>query len=190
MAFLPGLMKAAKGFQRTVAGKIINKAGGAFVSTLPGGKQLQAVGKSISKIISTPAGRATAIGIGGATVGGALVGFSGGGVPALPGAGGLPATMACAAAGGVLPAIIDSTMLGQYYRAPRGYVIVRDPQGNVFGMLRSYARQTGYWKPSRKPPISAGDWHKYQTAKSVEKRLLKIARHGLAKTHYTRKGRK
>jgi hypothetical protein len=175
MAFLPGLIKAAKGFKGTVVGKIFDKVGGQVVSSLPGGKQLQAAGRAVSSIFAKPgtaAGVAAAAGIG---TGAGIMSMAGGGAP-----GG-----ALMQGGQLLPPIIDSTLLRPYYRAPRGYVIVRDPSsGEVYGMLKAYARANHFWKPSRRPPISAGDWHKYQTAKAVEKRLMKIARSGLR--HHSR----
>jgi hypothetical protein len=80
---------------------------------------------------------------------------------------------------------LDDAYLKVSYRAPRGYVVVRDPSGKPYALMKYAAKQFGLWHPARKPPISAGDWHKYQTARAVEKRLVKIARHALKKHHRT-----
>lgn len=188
MAFLPGLTKAVRAVVKSPVGRFVDKLGGSVVSKLPGGTILQAAGRSLGAMAKTPAGK-IAIGTGAAIGAGVGFGARGGGQPALPSQGALvpyagQAQGGLMQGGNVYPPIIDSSMLGTYYRAPRHYVIVRDPStGAVYGMLKQYARAMGYWRPARKPPISAGDWHKYQTAKAVEKRLLKIARHGLHKRH-------
>lgn len=112
------------------------------------------------------------------------------------GMGGLPALKGIGAAGGslatlqrsgtsiqsVMPDVLDPSLLRTYYRAPKGYVIVRDPSaGTVMAVRKDVARAYKLWHAARKPPISAGDWHKYQTARGVEKKLLKIAAPALRK---------
>jgi hypothetical protein len=52
-------------------------------------------------------------------------------------------------------------------------------------MMKMVAQKIGAWKPAKKPPISAGEWHQYQTARHVEKKLIKIARHAIHKHHRT-----
>jgi hypothetical protein len=99
------------------------------------------------------------------------------GLPALRGVGGggLPA-IAGGALGAGLPDVLDASLLRTFYRAPRGYVIVKDPSsGQPFAVRKDIARRNKLWRPARKPPISAGDWHQFQTAKAVEKKLRKIA---------------
>lgn len=76
---------------------------------------------------------------------------------------------------------LDDAYLRQYVRAPRGYVVVRDANGKPFAVLKKIAQQAGIWRPSRKPPISAGDWNKFKTAERVEKKLMKIAGPALRK---------
>lgn len=76
---------------------------------------------------------------------------------------------------------LDDAYLRAYYRAPRGYVIVRDPNGRPYAVLKMAARRFGLWRQPHKPPISAGDWNKYQTARRVEKKLVKIARSAIRK---------
>jgi hypothetical protein len=79
------------------------------------------------------------------------------------------------------PYAYDDSYLRIQYRAPRGYVVVKDPQGRRYAMAKPVARSIGMWHASRKPPISAGDWHKYQTAQVVEKKLRKLAGKALRK---------
>lgn len=79
------------------------------------------------------------------------------------------------------PYALDDSYLSIRYRAPRGYVVVRDPSGRPYAMMRGIARQVGLWRAARRPPISAGDWHKYQTAQTVEKKLRRIAGKALRK---------
>ncbi len=76
---------------------------------------------------------------------------------------------------------LDDAYLKRTVRAPHGYVVVRDPNGNPYCLLKTAAIFFGLWHKARKPPISAGDWHKYQTAHRVVKKLRKIANTGLAK---------
>jgi hypothetical protein len=76
---------------------------------------------------------------------------------------------------------LDDAYLKVSYRAPHGYVVVRDPTGKPYCLLKTAAKFFGLWHPARKPPISAGDWHQYQTAHRVVKKLRKIANTGLAK---------
>lgn len=123
---------------------------------------------------------------------------SGGGLPALPGqltamtqqagAGGLPVPW-FKGAGGKLQApwqdpripqtirqfALDDAYLRQALRAPRGFVVVRDREGRPYAVERSVAVKMRLWKPARKPPISAGDWRRYQTASRVAKKLMKLA---------------
>jgi len=122
-----------------------------------------------------------------------LIPYTGGmSLPALPGIGGGAAAPATpyqsmptsrhpiVPAAALRPFAIPATYLRTFYRAPRGACIVRDEQG-AFAVPIAVARQYGYKRPTRKPPISAGDWHKYQTAQRVEKKLVKIAGKALRK---------
>lgn len=70
---------------------------------------------------------------------------------------------------------LDDAYLRPYYRAPRGYVVVRDPNGKPYAIMKHIAKQFGLWRPKSKPPISVRDWHAFQAAKRVEKKLRKIA---------------
>jgi hypothetical protein len=76
---------------------------------------------------------------------------------------------------------LDDSYLKVMYRAPRGYVVVRDPNGRPYPLQKWAALRAGWWHAARRPPITAGEWHQYQTALRVEKKLAKIARRALRK---------
>jgi len=175
-------------FKKTIVGKALSGIARTVVSTIPGGKQLIAGGSALQNIMKgartiagTPAAR---IGAGAVAGGGAvaLIGSGGGGMPALPSGGGGGASPFTGTAGAMLPDVLDPSLMRQYFKAPKGYVVVRDPStGNVMAVRRDIAIRNHLWHAGRKPPISAGDWHKYQIAHRVEKKLAKIARRALAK---------
>lgn len=70
---------------------------------------------------------------------------------------------------------LDDAYLKVYYRAPKGYVVVKDANGRAFAVNKVIARQFGIWRPARKPPITATEWKHYQSAQRIEKKLKKIA---------------
>ena len=74
---------------------------------------------------------------------------------------------------------IDDSHLRIYYRAPKGFVIVKDPQGRAYGLPKTVAKQFGMYKEPAKPPISATDWKNYKRNQTIEKKLLKIAKPAL-----------
>jgi len=74
---------------------------------------------------------------------------------------------------------LDPQYIKAIYRPPRGYVLVTLVDGNRMAMRRQDAIALNAWFPGRKAPISAGEWHQYQTARRIEKKLVKIARHAL-----------
>lgn len=80
---------------------------------------------------------------------------------------------------------LDDAYLKPYYRAPRGYVVVRDASGRPFAVNKTIARQFGIWKPKKKPPISVSDWQAFKKAQRVEKKLRKVA--GPALRKYSRR---
>jgi hypothetical protein len=146
------------------------------------------------KVAATPAVRAGAGMVGGAAAweGGklaagrafgqqpALTPISG--LPALSGFGGgqMPAAQSYAAPGQMIsqvPEVLEMNhpLIRAYYRAPKGFVIVRQNGQYVGAVRKDVARRAKLWKPARKPPITARDWHCYQTAEKVEKKLRKIA---------------
>jgi hypothetical protein len=69
---------------------------------------------------------------------------------------------------------IDNRFLKQFYRAPRGYVILRDNAGDVYALPKEIARQRGWWKPAKKPPISVRQWSAMQSVKSTMKKMNDI----------------
>lgn len=58
---------------------------------------------------------------------------------------------------------------------PPGYVAVTLPDGSKACALKKPAMSLGLWKPERKPPITAGDWHRLQVAARVKERAKKIS---------------
>lgn len=86
------------------------------------------------------------------------------------------------------PYSIDDAHLKVYYRAPKNYVVLRDSQGRPFACLKWAAKMAGLWHAKAKPPISVRDWHAFQAARRVEKKLLKIAGPALRKRHAGRFG--
>lgn len=83
---------------------------------------------------------------------------------------------------------LDDAYLTAYYRAPKGYVVLRDATGKPFACLKQAAKMFGLWHAKAKPPISIRDWHAFQAARRVEKKLLKIAGPALRKRHAGRWG--
>lgn len=65
-------------------------------------------------------------------------------------------------------------------RAPKGYVVIHAPHesgGETFvGLDKRLARAWGLWKPARKPPISAGDWHAVGKANRVVRKFRNVER--------------
>jgi len=61
--------------------------------------------------------------------------------------------------------------------APRGYVVVIDPQsGQKVAMNKKVARACGLWKPARKPPIKASDYRCLTRANAVVKKLDRVVK--------------
>ena len=80
---------------------------------------------------------------------------------------------------------LDDAYLKTYYRAPKGYVVLKDSSGRPFAVNKTIARQMGLWKPAAKPPISATDYKHFKRNKTIEKKLRKIAGPALRR-HTTR----
>jgi len=128
----------------------------------------------------------------------ALKGSGGGGMPALPmlpggsGGGGVPPGFPNPKAGNrgifrndanvtdeLKPVVISKGDLRQYYRAPKGYVIMRDQVGDPMGVPKHIARRYG-WKPAKKPLLSIRDTQALKHAGIAIKKLQKaekMARH-------------
>lgn len=72
------------------------------------------------------------------------------------------------------PWSIDDSHLRTQYRAPKGYVVVRDKDGQPFGILRKAAIQLGLWKPAKKPPISVREWNALKMSHRVVKKMKRV----------------
>lgn len=80
---------------------------------------------------------------------------------------------------GLFPqAVIVDPIIDTIHRAPRGYVIVEYPEnsGRKMAMLKTVARQFGYWKPAAKPPISATEYKQAKAADKVGRKLMTVAK--------------
>lgn len=65
---------------------------------------------------------------------------------------------------------LDDRYLMTYYKAPRGYVVVRDADGKPFPLNKKIAQQMGYWKPAKKPLLSIRDTQSIKRAgRAIEK---------------------
>lgn len=73
---------------------------------------------------------------------------------------------------------LDDQFLKISYRAPKGYVVLRDASGRPFPVLKKAAQYYGLWKPAKKPPISVGDWQAFLKAGKVMKKLKLIEKKG------------
>ena len=58
---------------------------------------------------------------------------------------------------------------------PRGYVLVKLPDGGATCMLREYAIKHKFYRPRKKPPISASEMRTLRRARTTTKKLLRIA---------------
>lgn len=79
------------------------------------------------------------------------------------------------------PYSLDDAYLKPYYRAPKGFVVLKDASGRPFAVQKEIAKFFGLWKPAAKPPISATDWKHYKRNKAIEKKLTKVAAPVIAK---------
>lgn len=170
------LIKAAKGIGGAVAkvGRVANK--------IPGIGAVPIVGNALALA-------------GGVATVSSMVGSRGGaaGLPALPAvSGGLPTLLPGAGAPGIVgdrglfqndpnivaalqPFAISKTNLRIAYRSPiKGFVVVRDSAGDPYALPRALARKYAGWKPSKKPPISVGDWEAVKRADRTIKKVRKI----------------
>lgn len=68
---------------------------------------------------------------------------------------------------------IPERELRVYYRAPKGFVVMTDPNGQRFGVPKTIAREYG-WRPAKKPPISVGDWQAVKRADRTTKKMKNI----------------
>lgn len=108
----------------------------------------------------------------------------GGGLPALPGLPGLPSAPGMGdrsifrndpnVVEALKPYAISAHNLKTYYRAPKGFVIVHDQNGDPYGLPKKVAQWAGLWKPGHKPPISVGDYQALKKADRTVRKFRKI----------------
>ena len=148
--------------------RAIQNVAGAAVRRI-GGQQVTQVGRvGVGGVVRGGLGRAA---VGGVATGGAIIT----GEQLLTG--GSPSMMPGSDAQGYVDGMPIYTQVTpqQRFRAPKGYVVVTDPQtGQKYGMLRKVAIAAGLWKARRKPPISAAEWRELQRADRTAKKALKI----------------
>ena len=71
--------------------------------------------------------------------------------------------------------IVTETMTATVNRAPKGYVIVTNPfTGEKVAMIKEIARKFGFWKPSKKPFLTAGDMNAIRKADRLKKKAQRI----------------
>ncbi len=105
-----------------------------------------------------------------------------GGMPALPGAGAPPIVGQRGwlqndpnIVAALQPFAISKANLRVGYRSPlKGYVIRYDSAGDPYAIPKSLARAYLGWRPSKKPPISVGDWEAVKRADRTVKKVRKI----------------
>lgn len=71
---------------------------------------------------------------------------------------------------------LDDRYLMTYYKAPRGYVVVRDADGKPFPLNKKIAQQMGYWKPAKKPLLSIRDTQSIKRAGRAIEKLKKASK--------------
>lgn len=69
---------------------------------------------------------------------------------------------------------LDDSFIKPAMRAPKGYVIIRDADGQPYPVLKKVAQQFGLWKPGKKPPISVGEYQALKKADRTVKKMRKI----------------
>ena len=117
------------------------------------------------------------------TAGSSLLGGGGGsGLPPMPGMPGgfaAPATMGDRSIfrndpntiAAIKPYAIAKANLGQFYRAPKGFVVVPDEKGDPMGVPKFIAKMYFGWKPAKKPLLSIRDTNAIRHAGRAIKKL-------------------
>lgn len=105
----------------------------------------------------------------------------GGGMPMLPGAAGLPMAPGMGERSifrddpnvveALKPFAISTRNLKQFFRAPKGFVIMRDAVGDAYGIPKKIAQQYLGWKPAKKPLLSIRDTSALRRAGTAIKKL-------------------
>lgn len=176
-----GLFSAIGSIARGVGGAVAGA--GRAVNKIPGVGVLKAV-PGLGTALTVAGGIASASSLlGGGTRSPGLPQLpGGGGFPALPG-GGAPAVVGDRGifqndpniVAALQPFAISKTNLRVGYRSPiKGYVIRYDSAGDPYAIPKQLARAYLGWKPSKKPPISVGDWEAVKRADRTVKKVRKI----------------
>jgi len=69
------------------------------------------------------------------------------------------------------PYAISMHNLKQYYRAPKGFVVMRDQVGDAYGIPKNLAKTYLGWKPAKKPLLSVRDTNAIRHAGVAIKKL-------------------
>jgi hypothetical protein len=164
------------------------------------GSLLRKVGKAAATLSKSPLGRVaglvpglgtvvSGIGLAGTAYGAysALSSKAGPSLPAMPGGMMMPVSGGFAGQAGpgdrsILrndPNVVEALKahaipmrgLRSYYRAPKGYVVVRDNVGDPMGIPKFMAKQYFGWKPAKKPLLSIRDTSALKRAGTAIKKL-------------------
>src|SRR3972149_7007100 len=84
---------------------------------------------------------------------------------------------------------IPTRGLKPYFRAPRGFVVLRDGVGDAYGLPKNLAKQYAGWRPAKTPPISVRDWSAMTRAKVVMRKLSEIDKQGRRLAAFGARGR-
>jgi len=145
--------------------------------------------------------KATGIGATVLGVGGALIpqGSKMPALPGMPGAGGFPGQAGPGdrsifrddpnVVEALKPYAIPMRGLRTYYRAPKGFVVMKDQVGDAYGIPKAMAKMYLGWKPAKKPPISVGDWSKLMGARRTMKKLGKVVKTGQSLARFATMGK-
>jgi len=83
---------------------------------------------------------------------------------------------------------IPQYRLKQYVKGPKGYIVMRDSNGDPYAVPRAIARKLG-WKPHKKPPISVRQWQSMKRVKSVVRTLQKVDKTARQLTAFAGRGK-
>ncbi len=171
--------------------KIVKAAGGAVAGVGRAASKIPGVGAIpvLGNVLSVAGGLATLSSMTGGGGGGAGLPALSGGLPMLPGMAGSNPIVGDRGlfqndpniANALKGFAISKTHLRTAFRSPiKGFVVVRDSVGDPYALPKTLARKYAGWKPSAKPPISAGAWaglkRADRTVKTVRKVLATAAR--------------
>lgn len=113
----------------------------------------------------------------------ALPGSGGAGLPALPGTSSAPPIVGDRSwwrddpniAAALKAWAISAHNLKTSYRSPvKGYVVVRDVNGDPYALPKAMAKKYAGYRESKKPPVSVGEWEAIKRADRATKRVKKM----------------